>query len=152
MLCQAHWWTKSMAQCTAAVTPLLTHWSYCSLTLSHRNTHLTPITQLQHDNPIMTSLTHWSYGMAVVIAWILANMLRCFGKNVSFVFKHFRGNPNYRRKIVNTIQEITRWKQNHDSFVFLYHQMTFDKSEFWKKNHRARFLSSIFTGSHDDSK
>ena len=25
----------SMAQCKTAVTPLLTHWSYCSLTLSH---------------------------------------------------------------------------------------------------------------------
>ena len=25
-----------MAQCKTAVTPLLTHWSYCSLTLSHR--------------------------------------------------------------------------------------------------------------------
>ena len=29
---------KSMAQCKTAVTPLLTHWSYCSLALSHRRT------------------------------------------------------------------------------------------------------------------
>ena len=28
---------KSMAQCKTAVTPLLTHWSYCSLALSRRN-------------------------------------------------------------------------------------------------------------------
>ena len=28
---------KSMAQCKTAVTPLLMHWSYCSLALSHRN-------------------------------------------------------------------------------------------------------------------
>ena len=28
---------KSMASCKTAVTPLLTHWSYCSLALSHRN-------------------------------------------------------------------------------------------------------------------
>ena len=27
---------KSMAQCRTAVTPLLTHWSYCSLALNHR--------------------------------------------------------------------------------------------------------------------
>ena len=33
----------SMAQCKTAVTPLLTHWSYCSLALSHRfNPHTYP--------------------------------------------------------------------------------------------------------------
>ena len=30
-------WYKSMAQCKTAVTPLLTHWSYWSLALSHWN-------------------------------------------------------------------------------------------------------------------
>ena len=30
----------SMTQCKTAVTPLLTHWSYCSLALSHRYSHV----------------------------------------------------------------------------------------------------------------
>ena len=33
---------KSMAQCKTAVSPLLTHWRYCSLALSHQNVLLWP--------------------------------------------------------------------------------------------------------------
>ena len=30
------WWLSTTAKCKTAVTPLLMHWSYCSLALSHR--------------------------------------------------------------------------------------------------------------------
>ena len=32
-----HVWYKSLVKCKVAVSPLLTHWRYCSLALSHRN-------------------------------------------------------------------------------------------------------------------
>ena len=38
-----HHMTKSKARCKTAVTPLLMHWSYCSLALSHRNVFITSI-------------------------------------------------------------------------------------------------------------
>ena len=41
--------SKSMVWCKTAVTPLLTHWSYCSLALSHRNClHLVPKSRWAH--------------------------------------------------------------------------------------------------------
>ena len=55
-----------MAQCKTAVSPLLTHWRYCSFALSHRYVPLQPITffpRRRHDmETIFSIINHYSGG------------------------------------------------------------------------------------------
>ena len=48
---------NSMAQCKTAVTPLLMHWSYCSLGLDHRYGFILPYDVSWNCNVI--TVTHW---------------------------------------------------------------------------------------------
>ena len=51
--------TENMAQCKTAVSPLLTHWRYCSIVLSHRHCQIRFMRYITSDlNPSSSGLLH----------------------------------------------------------------------------------------------
>ena len=60
--------TTSMVQCKTAVSPLITHWRYCSLALSHQHDRVPeqyPPQWLPGDMP------HWSSSIPMINSWCI---------------------------------------------------------------------------------
>ena len=65
--------TISMAQCKTAVIPLLTHWSYCSLALSHRFCYITASHSI---SPLLTFQHPWVRALPITLMSTLMSCLR----------------------------------------------------------------------------
>ena len=75
--CMFYWQmfhVRSMAKCKTAVTPLLTHWSYCSLALSHRDIVIwNHVVYVQSTAIITWSNTTW-FGTYTALQWQRQNI------------------------------------------------------------------------------